>query len=65
MTQRVRERPVVRSIAAVLAAASLWAAFQGPLDGSKLALAVNWAEVVVGIVLALVAIGVRLPTRRT
>lgn len=60
-----RERPLVRIIAGALAAASLWAAWQGPLDESKLALVINWTELVGGAALALAAFGFRMPTGRS
>lgn len=60
----VRERPVVRAAAAVLAIASLLAAAEGPLDKSALALAITISELVVGILLALVALGLRVSKLR-
>lgn len=59
-----RERPLVRIFAGALAAASLWAAWQGPLDESKLALIINWTELVGGAALAIAAFGFRMPTGR-
>lgn len=60
----MRERGFVRAIAALLAAGSLWAAAQGPLDGSFLALLFNWATLLVGVLLAAVALGISASMKR-
>lgn len=52
----------VRVVAGGLAILSGWAAQNGPLDGSRLALLLNWGQVVVALVLGLTAIGWRLHT---
>ena len=58
-----REKPLVRAVAAMLSVASFWGAFQGPLDDSRLALALNVAELMVGVALALAALGLWKPIR--